>query len=282
VDLEDGSQAALDTTGPAPIEVAPSVSPKSTDPSPVAARTHRRPSRKILQIALIAGVGVFLLFLCGSVGLFGTWASLGLPGISRNPSQTAAPTQAPTQETILFADDFSDPGSGWPTIRNARGGYDYRADGYHIFVDEIDAVLWAKTNREDGDASISVDTKPVIEGMNSYYGLICRVRDDQNFYYFAVGANGDYTIGKYKDGVFQSLFPDGWRHSDAVNLGNQTNRLKAECAGNTLRFYANNELLDVANDTDFSSGFSGILVGGLDPQGFEVVFNNFLITKPAQ
>jgi len=106
-----------------------------------------------------------------------------------------------------------------------------------------------------------------------------RIRDNQNFYYFVIQPNGEYAIGKYKDGAFQPL--EGWRGSDAISQGNQTNRLRADCAGNTLRFYVNNILLGEVIDTDFSSGYSGLIADALDAQGFEVRFNNFRITRQA-
>jgi hypothetical protein len=241
-----------------------------------------------MQIAAIAGAGLILLFLCASVGFLGTWAaSLGLPSLFPAQTQTTLPAATATQasnvqEIVLFSDDFSDRNSGWPTIRNDQGGYSYQSDGYHIYVNEIDAVFWAKTNREDDNVSSYVDARPVAESMNSYYGLLCRIQDDRNFYYFVIRSSGDYTIGKYKNAEFQSLFLEGWRQSDAINQGSQANRLKAECMGNTLRFHVNDVMLAEVNDTDFSSGFSGIVAAALDTQGFEVIFNNFLITKPGQ
>ena len=143
-------------------------------------------------------------------------------------------------------------------------------------------MFWANTYQEYDNISIYVDAKPVTEGMNSYYGLLCRLQDKQNFYYFVIRSNGDFKIGKYKNAEHQSLFLEDWRRSDAIKQGNQTNRLEADCATNTLRFYANNVLLGEATDTDFISGFSGIIAAALDAQGFEVVFNNFLITKSGQ
>ena len=125
------------------------------------------------------------------------------------PSLTATQTSN-VQDIVLFSDDFSNPLSGWPTIQNAQGGYSYQADGYHIFVDEIGAVLWAKTETGYANSSVYVDARPVIEGTNGYYGLLCRIQqDEQNFYYFVIQGNGDYTIGKYKNAEFQSLFSEG-------------------------------------------------------------------------
>jgi len=149
-----------------------------------------------------------------------------------------------------------------------------------MVVHAIDQVFWAKTNREDGNTSIYVDATPVTEGALSYYGLLCRIQDDQNFYYFVIRSNGEYTFGKYKDAGFLPFFD--WTQSDAINKGRQTNRLKADCTGNTLRFSVNGVPLGEATEADFISGYSGILVGALDAGGFEVRFNNYLITKTAQ
>ena len=59
-------------------------------------------------------------------------------------------------------------------------------------------------------------------------------------------------------------------------------RGKADCLGNTLRLYANGILLGEVTDSDFSSGFSGMIAAALDSPRFEVVFNNFLITASTQ
>jgi serine/threonine protein kinase len=245
--------------------------------------SSKRSSRGILQIAAIAVAGLFLFLLCGSLGLFGTWASFNFPGLFPEQSQTAPPASTSTQaanvqEIVLFSDDFSNPNSGWPT----QEGYSYQQDGYHISAGGTDGVPWAKTGTAFDNTSVHVDAKPVAEGVNGYYGLLCRIQDSQNFYYFVIRNDGGYAIGKYKGAEFQSLFPEGWRQSDAINQGNQTNRLKADCFGDTLRFYANGVMLGEVNDTDLSSGFSGILAAALDTRGFEVTFNNFLVTKPGQ
>ncbi len=250
-------------------------SSESINRSSTQTTTPKWSPRRILLIAATAGLGLFLFFLCGSVGVFGTWAKFGLPGLFPNQSQTPSPTPS-----VLFADDFSDPTSGWPTIQNVEGGYGYRPDGYHIFVNEIDAVFWAKTNRDDDNASIYVSAHPITENMNGYYGLLCRIQDDQNFYYFVVQSNGAYTIGKYKNAEFLPFFD--WIQSDVVNQGDQTNRLRADCTGSRLRLYVNNVLLGEATDADFDFGFSGIVAASLDAQGFEVIFSNFLITEPGQ
>jgi hypothetical protein len=116
-----------------------------------------------------------------SVGLLGLRRQPRLPSLFPAQTQTTLPAATATQasnvqEIVLFSDDFSDRNSGWPTIRNDQGGYSYQSDGYHIFINEIDEVFWAKTDREDDNVSIYVDAKPLAESMNSY-GLLCRIQD---------------------------------------------------------------------------------------------------------
>jgi serine/threonine protein kinase len=242
--------------------------------------TSRQSPRRKLKFITLSGSVLLILIGCSTVALFGAWIFFGRPGFFTGPSPTSIPTLTVTPENVVFADDFSDPASGWPTLQNTREGYGYQQDGFHIVVHVIDRVSWAKTNREDGNTSIYVDATPVTEGALSYYGLLCRIQDDHNFYYFVIRSNGDYTFGKYKNAEFEPFFD--WTQSDAINKGSQTNRLKADCTGNTLRFSVNGVPLGEVTDADFISGFSGILVGALDAGGFEVRFNNYLITKTAQ
>jgi serine/threonine-protein kinase len=292
IDLEDDSQPAFDSISE-PHSEAPQISSREAiEHAYSPGIPARRPSRGLLQMAAIVGLGgLLLVILCSSIGVFGILARFGLPRLSPGQSPTAPPTAMATtsqsstatstvQGIVLFSDEFSNPNSGWPTIENAQGKYSYQTDGYHISVYEMNAVPWASMNRQDDNVSIYVDARPVTEGANGYYGLLCRISDDQNFYYFVIQNNGDYAIGKYKDGGFQPL--EGWTPSDAINPGSQTNQLKADCVGNILRFYVNDILLAEVTDTEFSSGFSGLVASALDSQGFEVVFDDFLITEPGQ
>lgn len=284
--------AATEVDGESVAAVAPSASRPSNissintpEPPSVHQRsTLKRPLLRAPQIILGGIVGIILLFICSSLGVFGTW--LGLSGL--RPEQTAtltvAPTRVPTEfmETVLFADDFSDQNSGWPSMQNEQASYGYQADGYHIAAEQVNSAPWAKTNRIDEDISIHVDARPIVSSANGYYGLLCRIQDNQNFYYFVVQPTGNYVIGKFKDGEFQPLFPEGLRTSDAIKQGNQTNRIQADCVGNILRLHVNGVLIDEVTDSDFSSGYSGLTVATYDTQRFEVVFNNFLITASAQ
>lgn len=64
--------------------------------------------------------------------------------------------------------------------------------------------------------------------------------------------------------------------------GGQVNRLQADCEGSSLRLYVNDVLLGEATDSDFTSGFSGLVAASLDEQTYEVLFDNFRTSKPGE
>jgi serine/threonine protein kinase len=281
--MDDSLPVSHPSTGQAP----PLPPPKPAQPQRTGA-TPKPSSPNYLRIAVLAGVGLIVLFICGSLGIFGTWAGLSgfFAGQTSTPSPTFAPPATETlsvlQDRVLFADDFSDPNSGWPPAgQNSQGGYGYQSNNYRLHVTESDGVLWVATERIYDNAIMQVDANPTSTDMNGYYGLLCRIVDERNFYYFVIGNNGDYTIGKYKDGTFQSL-SGGWQQSAAIRQGAQNNRLKVDCLGNALRFYANETLLGEVTDSDFTSGYSGLVAAALDARGYEVLFDNFQVTQPGQ
>lgn len=240
-------------------------------------------------IVALGVAGLFVFFICGSLGVFGTWA--GLSGLFNKPSPTSSPTLPPTpaptptetaRETILFEDDFSDPNSGWPAGQNFLSTYGYQSNTYHIFANGKNSTPWVSTDRVYDNLSVYVDAQSVSENQNGSYGLLCRIQDAQSFYYFVIRDDGAFVMGKYQNGEFQPFFPAGWQQSYDILQGGQANHLRADCIGNTLRFYVNDALLAEVADTDLTSGMAGITAGSLDDQGFEVMFDNFRVTEPLQ
>ena len=274
-EVDAGDSSALGETGSAPrVESDRAAgSPKFDVVQPSQQTSNpKTSSRGKFQIASSAGLGIFFFIACIVLVAIGAWA-----GFFRGQNATPTNTVAVSQPTVLFADDFSDINSGWPAIENDQTKYSYQADGYHILVNQTNSAPWAKTNRQDDNTSIYVDAAPV-SASNGFYGLLCRIQDNGNFYYFIVQNNGTFAIGKIKDEVLQPLIE--WTANNAIRQGNQTNRLRADCDGSALRFYVNDVFLGEASDSDFTSGYSGLIVNALDAQSFEVVFNNFQITEP--
>lgn len=276
---------------PSPVSQAAPGAPRATAKPPKRAQSG---AGSFIKVASITGISLMLLLFCGlgllAIVWFGLSTPSGPPPVPTEPVAQPAfttvplptPEPPPTDSAeILFADNFLDDQTLWPVVEDEGGRYAYEADGYHIFVADYDSAFWVRTDEAFDDASFYVDARPVTR-TDGYYGLICRASEQNDYYYFIIRSNGSYVIGKYQSGQFQNLLGDDWLSSAAIQPGVQPNRLRADCAGDTLRFYANDILLAEVSDRSFTFGNGGLVVAALDEQGFEVIFNNFLVTRPAQ
>lgn len=95
-----------------------------------------------------------------------------------------------------------------------------------------------------------------------------------------IRVDGRFALGRFNRGEFLSLLPGGWTASEAIRRGNAQNQLRADCAGDQLRFYANSELLAVVQDDSFSAGKPGLAAAAIGTGGLEVRFDNFQVTEP--
>jgi hypothetical protein len=58
------------------------------------------------------------------------------------------------------------------------------------------------------------------------------------------------------------------------------NHLRADCIGNTLTFYINNNQVASVQDADFASGDVGLLAGAFFQPGVDVLFDHFTVVQP--
>jgi hypothetical protein len=149
-----------------------------------------------------------------------------------------------------------------------------------LAVERADSLYWSTPSQSLTDVYLEVDALPGGRSGESYFGLVCRVDANERFYYLVITANGEYTIGKFQDGEFISLLPDGWPVSPVIARGRTTNRLAAECRGDRLRLWVNGELLAEAHDGDIPSGEYGVALAGLDADGAVASFDNFTARAP--
>jgi tRNA A-37 threonylcarbamoyl transferase component Bud32 len=202
------------------------------------------------------------------------------------PTQTAvaypppaASSTSPAASTPAFTDDFSTPANGWPQDRRVSGGYFYQDGAYIISVRENQQVYWAAPDNTFGDLQIQVAAQSLSDDQG-YYGVLCRLQDSGDHYYFVTRPDGSYTIGIFLGGEFQGLLPDGWISHDAVQPGSAPNQLQADCDGDRLRFTVNGVLLEEITDTILASGKPGLIAATLGNQTFQAQFDNFLVFSP--
>jgi hypothetical protein len=181
---------------------------------------------------------------------------------------------------VLFQDPFSDSSSGWDKINSKDGVSDYVDGAYRIYVNSTNTDVWSNPGMNFSDTSIQVDATKVGGDDNNDFGVICRYRDADNFYFFVVSSDGYYGIGKMVNGQHKLIGVTAMPPSDKISQGNATNHLRADCVGSRLSFYVNGTMLAEYEDTEFTSGDVGLIAGTFETPGTDIRFDNFVVSKP--
>ena len=181
---------------------------------------------------------------------------------------------------VLYQDFFSNPQSGWGELNNTAGTAGYIDGAYHIVINQAHVNLWTHPGKDFADLKEEISSMPVAGPQANRMGLICRLQDDKNFYFFVISADGYYGIGKMKAGQTSLLTGSQMLPHNSILVGSQINRIGASCVGNTLVLFVNDTLVTSTTDADFSSGDVGILAGSFDQPGEDVYFDNFVVYKP--
>jgi hypothetical protein len=181
---------------------------------------------------------------------------------------------------VLFQDDFSDTSSGWDRVDVEEGVTDYADGVYRIFVNTDSTDVWANPGLNFTDTIIEVEAEKVGGPDDNDFGVICRYEDTNNFYFFILSSDGYFGIGRVLDGVQELLGEEELMPGEAINTGNTTNVIKADCVGSTLTLYANGTQLVSVEDTALTSGDVGLLAGTFDTPGTDIYFDNFVVRQP--
>lgn len=190
-----------------------------------------------------------------------------------------------TDKNILFKDDFSNTSSGWDSFNQEDGITDYKDGAYRIYVNKTDFDYWANPGLTDlpGDVRVEVDVTKTAGPDANDIGMICRSKDSDtgyNFYYFVISSDGFANIAKIENSEHSLLAELTDAAHPAIKTGNVANRLRADCIGNTLTLYVNDQQVLTATDTTFTSGDVGLIAGTFDEVGTDVLFDNFIVIAP--
>jgi hypothetical protein len=185
------------------------------------------------------------------------------------------PTPIPAG-TVLFEDDFTDETSGW----NRGGGTDYADGVYQIIVAESQTKVWANPGLRFTDVIVEVDATTLAGPEDNDLGVQCRVRDNENFYFFLISADGFQVIGRVLKGEPTFLSADVMQPAEAIVQGYATNHLRAACVGQELTLSVNGSLVAQAADDSFADGDVGLTAGSYVEGGVEVLFDNFKASQP--
>jgi len=182
---------------------------------------------------------------------------------------------------VLFADNFSDPKTGWDTWGDEHGSkVVYQNSGLRILVNLEQFDYWSRPGLNYQDVQIEVDAAKVGGPNDNDFGVICRYQNQDNFYALLVSSDGYYGVLKVKDGVYSMVGSETMRYSEAIHKGDANNHLRADCVSNGLILWANGEKLVVVRDGDFVEGDVGVIAGTNEAIGVDIFFDNFVVYNP--
>lgn len=180
---------------------------------------------------------------------------------------------------ILFEDDFSKESSGWDRETYDDGITDYADGAYKISIYTDSLFFWASPYQDFDDVVIEVEAQKTSGEDDMQYGIICKHQDVENWYALIVTADGFAAIRKRYLGGELDFITD-WAEAPSLNMGNGTNLLRAECVGDRLALYVNDELVIETNDAAITSGDAGLMAGTFNQDNAEVMFDNFIVRNP--
>lgn len=181
---------------------------------------------------------------------------------------------------VLFQDDFSDQSSGWLQGRDDIGLTEYSEGGFRIYVASETSAKVSIPRLQFTDVRIQVEAKKIGGPDDNDFGVVCRYKDQNNFYFFTISSDGYYGIGKYRENELILIGMEQMQTTDYIHQGANNNQLRADCIGNTLAFYINGNLVGEVQDSDFTSGDVGLIAGTFKTQGTDILFDNFSVLKP--
>jgi hypothetical protein len=184
------------------------------------------------------------------------------------------------EQDILYQDDFSTSAGGWSRVRDVSGITDYDQEGYRIQVLQPDTEFWSHPGLKLSDVRIEVEARTLSGPDENLFGVICRYQDEQNFYFFLIGNDGFFVIGKTKNGEQSFIGMDTFGFHPALQENHAVNRIRAECITDDLVFYVNGIQIANVEDSDFSEGDVGLIAGTFHQPGTDILFDNFVARKP--
>ncbi len=209
-------------------------------------------------------------------GAFVSPLGIPTPGASISPLATPAPERG-----VLYSDDFSDPGSGWYEGSFEDKEYRYEEGEYVVLVKGNNLAAWASWPKEKfKNFTLEVDVR-LIEGPEvAEMGLVFRLREEGNFYFFRINGYGQYTMSKDVSGEWQRVAGvTGLVTSPHIKTGGATNRLKVVCQGPQIALYVNDYHLTTVSDDSFAEGKIGLIAAAVQyPELVKVAFDNLVVS----
>ena len=179
-----------------------------------------------------------------------------------------------------FADDFSNPNSGWPIDDDGYALYEYLEGEYRILAKQPNMVAAARRFSDNENFNAGVKVR-IVNSIYGTYGLMFNIAEDwSHFYSFEIDPDGYFGIWRYSD-------TQGWdllyvNFSPYIQTGIGVNQLEVKRDGDFIEVFANNHSLASIHDDSFiGKHYIGFIVTSYDQSYLDVRFDNYFINPGA-
>lgn len=208
---------------------------------------------------IIGGVVAALVLIALVMGVIYNQAH---PSAHGNDTSASAAATALSSGTLL-SDSMLTVDSGWSNDSHCY----FDTDGYHI---RDGYICFAPIgNQVDGTESVTVKQ---LTGPTTYsYGLVFRLVDTHNYYFYGIDSNGKWVMDKVVNDKVTHL--QDFTVNIAIKGGlNTANSLSVTMKGTTFDFSVNGQKVGAIHDSTFPEGKWGLA----GDSGLNVVFTDYL------
>jgi hypothetical protein len=219
-----------------------------------------------------------------------------LPPPSATPEPTATPAPSATPEPPSpTPNTFNEPGGGalvFEDLFNSAGiwgvedteAHTIAVAGGALTITVKQADRWALTlaGRQARDFYAEVTASATNCGGDDSYGLLFRLVDAANFYYFGLGCGGRYRLRGYVGGEWRELVE--WTQADTVASAaaeDGSRKLAVRAVDDRLYFFANDIYLGEASDGALGVGTFGLFAHSTPLAGLAVRFDDLRVYAAA-
>jgi hypothetical protein len=181
--------------------------------------------------------------------------------------------------TILYADYFDNPASGWPIFDSSYLEIEYTAGEYHIRLWNRNWGILVRPGFQSSDYIVSVDLRNAWNTTGAYGIVFGLSADWSTFYSLEIDRNQPMHQNRY--GIYrydpQGVVTLAWGDSTAIYPGVNTNQIMVERNGAVIKAYANGQLLTTLIDSTYTgSRYLGLVVFSYE-QIPDIYFDNFKV-----
>lgn len=184
----------------------------------------------------------------------------------------------PSNTTPLpYADDFTNPSSGWQTLSDISANVQYESNKLRFVINQENLTQWSVAGKSFADGVITVEAQSNGGPSDNGFGVIFRVQDRRNFYHFGISSDGYWRAGMMKDGDWENW--DDWAPTNAIIAGIAVQKIRVVMKGNMFTFYINDQQVFEVQDDTYAAGDIGLFALTLiDNPGTDISFDNVSVT----